>query len=92
MRNILLGLMFLMVGLSAFAKDDKKIIYLGDDRYTCRGDGCDAFMARERQAQASRARNRERDRDYGGYNESREQRQRERDSDFDVYDSSAWRR
>ena len=89
MKQILLGAVFLLVGLCAYAKDDQKVIYLGDDRYTCRGDGCGAFMARERQIQA--ARERERHREVGRYNESREQRQRERDSDFDVYDSSAWR-
>ena len=91
MKQILLGAVFLLVGLCAYAKDDQKVIYLGDDRYTCRGDGCGAFMARERQAQA--ARERERQRGVGRYNESREQRQRERDSSsrFDPYDTSAWR-
>lgn len=91
MKQILLGAVFLLVCLCAYAKDDQKVIYLGDDRYTCRGDGCGAFMARERQAQA--ARERERQREVGRYNESRERRQRERDSSsrFDPYDTSAWR-
>lgn len=91
MKQILLGAMFLLVGLCAYAKDDQKVIYLGDDRYTCRGDGCGAFMAAERGRQA--ARERERQREVGRYNESREQRQRERDSSsrFDPYDTSAWR-
>ena len=78
MNKILLGLLFLLVGLCAYAKDDKKVIYVGDGRYVCQGRDCGEFRALERFRQDVREREQVRDRT--GYNESREQRQRERDS------------
>lgn len=79
MNKAILIAALLAVATSAFAKDDKKILYLGDDRYTCRGSDCGSFNAREDHYQKRREYDRQ-DREAARYNESREQRQRERDS------------
>ena len=82
------ALLAVIMGTCSAQAADKKIIYLGDDRYTCRGNGCDAFIARENHHQRQREyQKRETER----YNEDRELRQRERDSYERSYRSSRFR-
>lgn len=64
---------------SLHAKDDKKVIYVGDGRYTCQGRDCGEFRARERQYQDARERERQRDNEIREYEWERRSRDREYD-------------